>query len=55
MWFCLAEGQALIHPNPGKFQPEPFREFFHFDGELGDLQSRHLHNGALAVRFEDRT
>jgi hypothetical protein len=32
--------QAFVHHDPGNLQPEPFRQFFHADGELVKLKAR---------------
>jgi len=52
-WYGSTRGQALIDGDSAEFQPNPFGQFFHFDGKLGEPQSRHFDNGAATVRFQD--
>ena len=38
----LSLGQAFVHHESGNFQPKPFRQFFHADGEPPELKSLDL-------------
>jgi hypothetical protein len=36
--------QAFVHHDPRNLQPEPFRQFFHANGELVKLKAPDLHD-----------
>src|SRR5262245_14907566 len=49
----LSLRQAFIHHNPRNLQPEPFRHFFHADGEPLKLKAGYFHDRAAATRHQD--